>query len=69
VNNAPFFILITGETMSIVFWVIVVIGTISAVEGNSKLNKLCQKEIDEGVSATIKECKQYQFDTRIKTGW
>jgi hypothetical protein len=55
--------------MSIVFWVIIAIGTISAVEGNSKLNKLCQKEIDEGISATIKECKQYQFDTRIKTGW
>jgi len=55
--------------MTIVFRVILTVGTISAIEGNAKLNKLCEKEIDEGVSATIKECKQYQFDTRIKTGW
>lgn len=55
--------------MTIVFWVILVAGTISATNGSAKLNALCKKEVEEGTSVDIRECKQYYFDTRIKTGW
>ena len=55
--------------MSIVFWVIVDVGTISATSGNAKLNALCKKELQEGVSETMKECKQYHFDNRAMKGW
>ncbi|MDC0889081.1 hypothetical protein OAS42_00380 [bacterium] len=55
--------------MTIVFWVIVVMGTIGAVDGSMKLNDLCDKEVKEGTSKTVKECKQYYFDTRISKGW
>lgn len=55
--------------MTIVFWAIIVIGTISATNNTMKLNELCKKEVAEGVSKDVKECKQYYFDTRIKKGW
>ncbi len=55
--------------MTIVFWVILVAGTISATNSTAKLNALCKKEVEEGTSVDIRECKQYYFDTRIKTGW
>jgi hypothetical protein len=55
--------------MTIVFWAIIVFGTIGAVDNSVKLNALCKKEVKEGISETIKECKQYQFDTKVKKGW
>ena len=55
--------------MTIVFWVILIAGSISAMEGNKELNRLCDQEIKEGISETIQECRQYQFDTRVKKGW
>ena len=55
--------------MTIVFWAIIVIGTISATNNTMKLNEICKKKVAEGVSKDVKECKQYYFDTRIKTGW
>ena len=55
--------------MTIVFWIIIITGTISATSNTMKLNELCNKEVAEGVSKDVKECKQYYFDTRIKKGW
>jgi hypothetical protein len=55
--------------MNIVFFAIVIAGAISAFENQKKLNALCAEEVKEGVSETVKECKQYYFDTRIKKGW
>ena len=55
--------------MTIVFWVILVVGSISAMEGNKELNRLCDQEIKEGISETVRECKQYQYDMRVKKGW
>ncbi len=55
--------------MGIVFWVIVTAGAIGAIQNTSKLNTLCKKEVEEGVSATVKECKQYHFDNRAMRGW
>lgn len=55
--------------MTIVFWAIIVFGTIGAVDNSKKLNALCKKEVAESISETIKECKQYQFDTKVKKGW
>ena len=55
--------------MTIVFWAIVVFGTLSATNGTIELNTMCKKEVEEGVAETVRECKQYHFDTRIKSGW
>jgi hypothetical protein len=55
--------------MTIVFWVILVVGTISATNNTVELNKKCKVEVEAGVSETIRECKQYYFDTKIKSGW
>ena len=55
--------------MTIVFWIIIITGTIGATSNTMKLNELCNKESAEGVSKDVKECKQYYFDTRIKKGW
>ena len=55
--------------MGIVLWVVLIAGTIGAVENTKKINAMCKKEVEEGISETIKECKQYYFDTRIKKGW
>ena len=55
--------------MTIVFWAIIVFGTIGAVDSTIELNKVCDKEVEEGISATVKECKQYYFDTIVKKGW
>jgi len=55
--------------MNIVFFVIVIAGAIGAFENQKKINALCDKEVSEGISETVKECKQYYFDTRIKKGW
>lgn len=55
--------------MGIVFWVIVTVGAIGAIQSTSKLNTLCEKEVEEGNSTTIKECKQYHFDNRAIKGW
>ncbi len=52
--------------MNIVFWAMIIAGTIGAIENTKKLNALCKKEVEEGVSETVKECKQYYYDTRIK---
>jgi len=54
--------------MTIVFWVILVVGTISATNNTVELNKKCKVEVEAGVSETIRECKQYYFDTKIKSG-
>lgn len=55
--------------MTIVFWIILTVGTIGAVTNTSKLNTLCKKEVEEEISATIRECKQYHFDNRAMRGW
>jgi hypothetical protein len=55
--------------MTIVFWVILAVGTISATNNTIELNKKCKIEVEENVSSTIRECKQYYFDTKIKSGW
>jgi hypothetical protein len=55
--------------MTLVFWVILAAGTLGAVDGTIKMNNICKKEVEEGVSKDMKECKQYYFDTRIKKGW
>ena len=70
VSRPPhFYYLMQEKIMTIVFWVILVAGTISATNSTAKLNALCKKEVEEGTSVDIRECKQYYFDTRIKTGW
>ena len=55
--------------MTIVFWVILTIGTISATNNTVELNKKCKIEVKEGISETVRECKQYYFDTRIRKWW
>ena len=55
--------------MGIVFCVIVTVGAIGAIQSTSKLNTLCEKEVEEGISTTIKECRQYHYDNRAIKGW
>tara|TARA_B100000497_G_scaffold40929_1_gene47648 strand:- start:118 stop:285 length:168 start_codon:yes stop_codon:yes gene_type:complete len=55
--------------MTIVFWAIIFFGTVGAVDGSIKMNKVCEQEVEQGISETVRECKQYYFDTKIKSGW
>jgi hypothetical protein len=55
--------------MNIVFWAIIVFGSLGAMENIKKVNALCKKEVAEGISKDMKECKQYYFDTRSRKGW
>tara|TARA_B100000497_G_scaffold37783_1_gene44350 strand:+ start:3537 stop:3713 length:177 start_codon:yes stop_codon:yes gene_type:complete len=57
------------NTMTIVFWAIIFFGTVGAVDGSIKMNKACELEVEQGISETARECKQYYFDTKIKSGW
>jgi hypothetical protein len=42
-----------------IFWVIIITGLISGVQGIKELNEVCRKEVLEGTSTTIYECKQF----------
>ena len=42
--------------MTIVFWAIVVFGTLSATNGTIELNKMCKKEVEEG-NAQCPKCE------------
>lgn len=55
--------------MNIVFWAMIIAGTIGAIENTKKQNETCRKEVLENEFETIAECKQYYFDTRTKKGW
>ena len=45
--------------MTIVFWAIVVFGTLSATNGTIELNKMCKKEVEEGVAETVAILDEY----------